>query len=320
MMTNDKRYGTVVRSTGGAYVVRTDTGDYIECKLRGKMRLSKTSTTNPVAVGDRVQIDTDDGQTHAIVEVVDRRNCIVRRSTNLSKQAHVIAANIDQALLVATLAHPETSTVFIDRFLVSAEAFGVRTIIAFNKTDLYDDETQRELEELESLYTKIGYKTVRLSATKREGIDTLSEILKGKTTVISGNSGVGKSTIINALEPNLNLRTDEISVQNDTGKHTTTFATMHPLSIGGDIIDTPGVRGFGIFDIPHSEVAHYFTEFFNRLSECRYPNCTHTHEPGCAVRMAVEEGEIAVSRYNSYLNILDEDKDEKYRQGYGLRR
>ena len=303
--------GVVIRSTGSSYTVRTDSGDTYECRLKGRMRLNGIKSTNPVAVGDEVIFSAEE-RDNVISEVCERRNYIVRRSTNLSKQSHVIAANVDQALLVTTINYPETTTVFIDRFLASAEAYGVPVIIAFNKVDLYGGEVCDELDYREAVYGDMGYQTVRLSTVNGCGIDKLKDLLKGKLTAIAGHSGVGKSTLVNTLEPGLDIRTSSISEANNSGRHTTTFAEMHHLSFGADIIDTPGIRGFGIINIDHSEVAHYFRDIFAHSQGCRFPNCTHTHEPGCAVIKAVEEGVIAPSRYESYVNIMSEEEG-KYR-------
>ena len=304
--------GTVIKSTGSAYVVRSEEGEAVECRLKGRMRLSGSRSTNPVAVGDHVSFFVDPKAGGVISEVFDRRNCIVRKSTNLSKQTHVIAANVDQLLLVVTINHPETSTTFIDRYLASAEAYGVPAVIVFNKTDRYDAAETEELEYREALYRSIGYDTIRTSAETGEGIDALKAALKDKVTLLSGHSGVGKSTLVNKIEPSLHLKTDEISEQNNSGKHTTTFAEMHPLSMGGEVVDTPGVRGFGIINIEREEVSHYFRDIFAVSPGCHFPNCTHTHEPGCAVVQAVEQGRIAPTRYASYVNILDESEG-KYR-------
>lgn len=309
------RQGVVIRSTGSSYTVRSDEGEVFECRLKGRMRLNGVKSTNPVAVGDRVVFSVEERDC-VISEVCDRRNYIVRRSTNLSKQSHVIAANVDQALLVTTINHPATSTVFIDRFLASAEAYGVPVVIAFNKVDVYTVEEMEELAYREAVYQSIGYATLRLSALKSEGIEQLKDALRGRLTAIAGHSGVGKSTLINTLEPGLDIRTSAISEANNSGRHTTTFAEMHHLSFGADIIDTPGIRGFGIINIDKSEVAHYFRDIFKFAPGCRFPNCTHTHEPGCAVVKAVEDGLIAPTRYDSYVNIMSED-DGKYRQGQG---
>ena len=303
--------GVVIRSTGSSYTVRTDDGSTYECRLKGRMRLSGIRSTNPVAVGDRVVFSVEE-RDNVISDVCDRRNYIVRRSTNLSKQSHVIAANVDQALLLTTIDHPVTTTVFIDRFLASAEAYGVPVIIAFNKIDIYTPEEIEEMEYRETVYRDMGYQTLRISAAKGDGIFELKAVLKGKLTAIAGHSGVGKSTLVNTLEPGLDIRTSAISEANNSGRHTTTFAEMHHLSFGADIIDTPGIRGFGIINIEHSEMAHYFRDIFKYAGDCRYPNCTHTHEPGCAVIKAVEEGRIAPTRYESYTNIMDEEEG-KYR-------
>ena len=303
--------GIVIRSTGSAYVVRKPDGETMECRLKGKIRLEGSKSTNPVAVGDEVEL-ANDGRDYVIAGIRPRRNHIVRKSTNLSKQTHVIAANVDQALLVTTINHPETSTVFIDRFLASAEAYGIETIIVINKTDLLTEAEREELAYRKAVYESIGYKVLTISATEGSGIDDVRETLRGKVTVLSGHSGVGKSTLANKVEPGLELRTDDISEANNSGKHTTTFAEMHPLSIGGYLIDTPGIRGFGIINIEREEVSHYFRDIFRHSAGCRYPNCTHTHEPGCAVTRAVEEGLIAPTRYESYVNIMDEDEG-KYR-------
>ncbi len=303
--------GVVVRSTGSSYTVRADDGNSYECRLKGRMRLSGIKSTNPVAVGDRVIFSIEE-RDNVISGVCDRRNYIVRRSTNLSKQSHIIAANVDQALLVTTINHPETSTVFIDRFLASAEAYGVPVVVAFNKVDAYTGNEMQELEYREAVYQGVGYQTLRLSALSAAGVPELKEVLRGKLTAIAGHSGVGKSTLVNTLEPGLDIRTSAISEANNAGRHTTTFAEMHHLSFGADIIDTPGIRGFGIINIAHAEVAHYFRDIFKFSEGCRYPNCTHTHEPGCAVIKAVQEGLIAPTRYESYANIMDEDEG-KYR-------
>ncbi len=306
--------GIVIRSTGSAYTVRMGDGTVVEARLKGKIRLSGTRSTNPVAVGDRVTLKEDAGS-YVISDISERTNYIVRRSTNLSKQTHVLAANVDQALLVCTINHPETSTVFIDRFLASAEAYGVETVIVFNKTDLCSEEEKEELTYRTAVYREMGYTVLHISALSGVGIDDLRPLLKNKLTAITGHSGVGKSTLINTLIPGLDIRTNEISEANNTGKHTTTFAEMYTLPTGGDIIDTPGIRGFGIINIDKAEVAHYFRDIFKVSADCKYPNCTHTHEPGCAVRTAVEEHRIAPTRYESYLNIMEED-EAKYRQGY----
>lgn len=309
--------GLVIRNTGSHYVVALDGGGEVNCKIKGNFRIKGIRTTNPVAVGDRVEVGTpaDDG-TAFITAIVPRRNYIIRRASNLSKESHIIAANIDQALLVVTLAHPTTSTTFIDRFLATAEAYNVPAILAINKVDLLDDDDRELLEGVQYLYQSIGYKTVAISATEGVGVDELQAMLSGKVTLVSGNSGVGKSTLINRLIPGLDLRTAEISAVHDTGMHTTTFSELFNLPAGGQIIDTPGIRGFGTIDFDKYEVAHYFPELFAISRDCRFDNCTHTHEPGCAVLAALESHHIAQSRYASYLSILDDATEGKYRKPY----
>lgn len=307
--------GTVVRNTGAHYVVETENGEEINCKIKGNFRIKGIRTTNPVAVGDKVTIGEQgpDGVAY-ITSISPRKNYIIRRASNLSKESHIIAANIDQALLVVTLVEPETSTTFIDRFLATAEAYAVPAIIAINKIDLLTEDDYRELLEAVSyLYRSIGYTVICLSAKTGEGLDMLREQLRGKVTLFSGNSGVGKSSIINDLLPGLDLKTAEISAAHGTGMHTTTFSEMFHLPEGGSIIDTPGVRGFGTVDFDRHEVAHYFPEIFAKSSECRFNNCTHTCEPGCAVIRAVDDSEIAASRYASYLSILEDAEEGKYR-------
>ena len=309
--------GLVIRNTGSWYVVLTDCGHTFECKVKGNFRLKGIRSTNPVAVGDRVEVGTpaDDG-TAFITAIVPRRNYIIRRASNLSKESHIIAANIDQALLVVTLAHPTTSTTFIDRFLATAEAYNVPAILAINKVDILDEDDRELLDGVQYLYQSIGYKTVAISATEGVGVDELQAMLNGKVTLVSGNSGVGKSTLINRLIPGLDLRTAEISAVHDTGMHTTTFSELFNLPAGGQIIDTPGIRGFGTIDFDKYEVAHYFPELFAISRDCRFDNCTHTHEPGCAVLAALESHHIAQSRYASYLSILDDATEGKYRKPY----
>ena len=322
--------GVIIRNTGSWYVVRLDDGQLFECKVKGNFRLRGIRSTNPVAVGDRVEIkpttDVPDasasGKTALITEILDRRNYIIRRASNLSKQSHIIAANVDMACLVVTIAHPETSTTFIDRFLASAEAYRVPVTLVFNKVDLYDADQLRYLSALMALYQLLGYTCLAVSAQTGEGMEALHEELGGKTTLFSGNSGVGKSTLLNRLVPEAHAKTAELSTAHDQGLHTTTFSEMYDLpatSADGDpggIIDTPGIRGFGTFDFEPEEVSHYFREIFQVGRECRFGNCTHTHEPGCAVLKALDNHEIAESRYLSYLSML-EDKDEgKYRDKY----
>ena len=304
--------GVVVKSTGSRYVVRDENGILYSCRIKGRMRLDDIKSTNPVAVGDFVVFEQD-GEDSVISELLDRKNYVVRRSTNLSKQTHVLAANVDQALLVVTINYPVTTSVFIDRFLASAEAFGVPVIMVFNKLDRYDASHLEDLEQYKTIYTDMGYKVLDVSAKNEEGLEAVKECLKDKVSVIAGHSGVGKSTLINKIEPGLNLRTDEISEVNNSGKHTTTFAEMHEFSFGGYVIDTPGIRGFGIANIDKSEVGLYFRDIFEESSKCQFGNCTHMHEPGCAIKLAVEDGRIAYSRYQSYVNIVLSVEGGKYR-------
>lgn len=309
--------GLVIRNTGNSYIVRLTDGREIECKIKGKFRLKGIRTTNPVAVGDQVVVaENPDGSAY-IIEIRQRKNYIIRRASNLSKEAHIIAANLDQACLIVTLNHPTTSTTFIDRFLSTAEAYRIPATIVINKVDLLTQPDDIELlEAVEYLYRTIGYDVIRTSAHTGEGVDALRQVLSGKITLLSGNSGVGKSSLINRVIPGLDLRTAEISATHLTGMHTTTFSEMFPLPDGGWLIDTPGVKGFGTIDYDKYEVAHFFPEIFKASHNCRYGNCTHTIEPGCAVRQAVDDGLIAQSRYASYLSILDDIDHEKYRKGY----
>ena len=306
--------GLIIRNTGSWYTVRTDDGGQFDCKVKGTFRLKGIRSTNPVAVGDVVTITPGaDGQTALIDGIEDRRNYIIRRASNLSKQSHIIAANVDMAALIVTIAHPETSTTFIDRFLASAEAYRVPVLIVFNKTDLYDDAERGQMQRLVSLYQDIGYRCVTCSAETGDGIGELRAELQGQTTLLSGNSGVGKSTLLNLLVPDADAKTAEISAAHDSGMHTTTFSQMFFLPQGGALIDTPGIKGFGTFDMEREEVSHYFREIFKASAECRFGNCTHTHEPGCAVLQAVAEGSIAESRFNSYLSMLEDKDEDKYR-------
>lgn len=313
--------GLVIKNTGSWYTVLTDDGQLLDCKVKGNFRMKGIRSTNPVAVGDRVTV----GEGNWITEISDRRNYIIRKSINLSKQSHIIAANVDQALLIVTVANPQTSTTFIDRFLASAEAYRVPVILVFNKTDLLDDDLRHYQEAMVNLYQTIGYDCRQISAASGAGVEELRPLLEGKITLLSGNSGVGKSTLINRLVPDANLRTGEISDAHNTGQHTTTFSEMIPM--GGLssraqsrdlswLIDTPGIKGFGTFDMEPEELTSYFKEIFQFSKDCRFSNCTHTHEPGCAVLKALEDHYIAESRYQSYLSML-EDKDEgKYRPAY----
>ncbi|MDE6110147.1 MAG: ribosome small subunit-dependent GTPase A [Muribaculaceae bacterium] len=312
--------GRVVRNTGAHYVVETAPGHEINCKVKGNFRIKGLRTTNPVAVGDMVRVGEPgpDGTAY-IIDVLDRRNYIVRRSINLSKQSHIIAANVDQAVLVASLAHPTTSTNFIDRFLATAEAYRVHAVLCINKVDLLTEPEDRELlDAVAYLYRSIGYDVVCVSARTGEGLDELRGLLRGKVSLFSGNSGVGKSTLVNDLIPGIEQRTAEISAVHDQGMHTTTFSELFhlPDDPDGCIIDTPGVRGFGTVDFDKADVSHYFPEMFAIGRECRFGNCTHVHEPGCAVRAALDEGRIAQSRYASYLSILDDSADDKYRKPF----
>ena len=307
--------GLVVKNTGSWYTVRTDDGQLIDSKIKGNFRLKGIRSTNPVAVGDRVTIVTNQEGTAFITEIDDRRNYIIRKSQNLSKQSHIIAANVDQTLLVVTVNRPLTSTTFIDRFLASAEAYRVPVVLIFNKTDLLDADEARYQNGLIHLYETVGYECRAISAETGEGVDELLPMLEGKITLLSGNSGVGKSTLINRLVPGADLRTSEISDAHNTGQHTTTFSEMIPIE-KGYLIDTPGIKGFGTFDMEPEELTSYFKEIFTFSKDCRFSNCTHTHEPGCAVLKALEDHFIAQSRYQSYLSMLDDKDDGKYREAF----
>lgn len=308
--------GLVIKNTGSWYLVKTDEGSTVECKIKGNFRLKGIRSTNPVAVGDRVKIIRNQEGTAFITEIEDRKNYIIRRSSNLSKQSHIIASNLDQCMLIVTVNYPETSTTFIDRFLASAEAYRVPVCLVFNKTDRYSEDENRYLDGLINLYTTIGYQCYKVSALNNIGIEEIKKALEGKITLFSGNSGVGKSTLINAILPEQNLKTGDISNAHNKGMHTTTFSEMFPVNGGGYIIDTPGIKGFGTFDMEDEEVGHYFKEIFKFSADCKYGNCTHRHEPGCAVREAVEKHYISESRYTSYLSILDDKEDGKYRSAY----
>jgi ribosome biogenesis GTPase len=308
--------GLVYKSTGSWYTVKSEQGDFMECRIKGKFRMKGIKSTNPIAVGDIVDYELDensDAVTGTIHNIHDRKNYIVRKSVNLSKQTHIIASNIDVVFLLITINNPPTTTSFIDRFLVTAEAYGIEAILVFNKIDTFDDAMTDEQLYLQYIYSEIGYKFLKVSALEKKGLDELKGMMIGKVSMFSGHSGVGKSTLVNALEPNLSLKTKNISEQSKQGQHTTTFAEMYDLSFDAKIIDTPGIKGFGIVDMEPSEVSGYFPEFFKLQDECKFNNCLHKEEPNCAVKKALEENKIAWSRYNSYLKILEGD-DENYRQ------
>lgn len=308
--------GLVVKNTGSWYTVRTNEGYDVESKIKGSFRLKGIRTTNPVAVGDRVEIEENREGTAFITAIEDRKNYIIRRASNLSKQAHIIAANVDQAMLIVTVNYPITTTIFIDRFLATAEAYRVPVKLVFNKIDRYDSDDKEYLQGLIQLYTTIGYPCSMLSAEREDGLEALKADLKGKITVLSGHSGVGKSTIINKLIPGISLRTGDISEYHNKGMHTTTFSEMVALPEGGYLIDTPGIKGFGTIDMEEAEISHYFPEIFKISAECRFNNCTHRHEPSCAVLKAVSNLYISESRYRSYLSILDDKEESKYREEY----
>lgn len=311
--------GIVIKSTGSWYTVKSDTGAKVECKIKGKFRLKGIKSTNPIAVGDHVEFkfveEENEENTNVnnglITKITERKNYIIRKSPNLSKQSHIIAANIDQAFLVVTINYPVTTTTFIDRFLVSAEAYRIPCTLIFNKIDRYNSQQHQQMDELIELYEKIGYRCLKTSTKTKVGMDTLKSWMQDKTNVFAGHSGVGKSTLINTIEPGLHLKTKEISDYHQTGKHTTTFSEMFELKFGGYIIDTPGIKGFGVLEMEKEEISHYFPEMFQLLEKCQYYNCTHTHEPNCEVKKYVNEGEIADTRYFSYLGLLD--NDVKYR-------
>ena len=305
----DRKFtATVVRATGSWYDVLHD-GETVRCRIRGRLRLKGVRSTNPVVVGDEVACEADEGGDYVIADILPRRNYVIRRASNLSKESHIIAANVDQALLMASLRSPETPTEFVDRFLVTCEAYKVPVTILLSKLDLQDAEA---VAEVRAVYEGAGYRVLEVSVREGRGVEEVRELLAGRTTLVSGNSGVGKSTLIQAIDPSLDIRSGEISESHHKGRHTTTFSTMYPLAGGGAVIDTPGIKGFGLIDIDEAELWHYFPEMMRVAPACRFYNCTHTHEPGCAVTEAVKAGEIAWPRYESYLKIRDED--EKYRK------
>jgi len=308
--------GLVVKNTGSWYLVKTDAGRIIETKLKGNFRLKEIKSTNPIAVGDFVYIEENPEGTAFIYEIEDRKNYIVRRSSNLSKQSHVIAANVDQAFLITTVNYPITTTIFIDRFLATTEAYRIPTFLFFNKMDRYTPDEKEYVDAIIHLYETIGYVCYKISALKDEDLSFMLDLMKSKTTLFSGHSGVGKSTLINRFEPNSRLRTREISEYHNKGMHTTTFSEMIELPEGGYIIDTPGIKGFGAFDMESVEISHYFPEIFKYSASCKFNNCTHRKEPGCAVLKAVNENNISESRYKSYLNMLDDENGKKYREAF----
>jgi len=302
--------GLVMKSTGSWYLVRAENGDVLECRLKGKIRLDDRKTTNPVAVGDIVDVERDKDGSNQIAKIHPRRNYIIRKSINLSKQAHILASNLDQAILVATLVAPRTSLGFIDRFLVTAEAYDIPAKIIFNKKDILDKEGLEVQNEIMQLYSDIGYECFAVSSFNKEDVESIKHLLKDKTTLIAGHSGVGKSTLVNAIEPNLDLRTGDISSAHLKGTHTTTFAELFPLSFGGNIIDSPGIKELGLVEMKKEEVGHYFPEIRERMNECKFNNCLHVNEPKCAILKALENGEISEERYQSYLGILNGEEME----------
>ncbi|GAA3753886.1 MULTISPECIES: ribosome small subunit-dependent GTPase A [Flavobacterium] len=312
--------GTVYKSTGSWYTVKSKNGDFVECRMKGKFRIKGIKSTNPIAVGDIVDYEleeTSDAVTGMIHNIHERKNYIVRKSVNLSKQIHIIASNIDQVFLLITIDNPPTTTSFIDRFLVTAEAYGIEAILVFNKIDTLTEQTLDDQLYLQHIYSEIGYKCLRISSTENKGVDKLKEMMIGKVSMFSGHSGVGKSTLVNALEPSLHLKTSVISEQSKQGQHTTTFAEMYDLSFDARIIDTPGIKGFGIVDMEPSEISGYFPEFFRLKDQCKFNNCLHKEEPHCAIKAALEKDEIAWSRYNSYLKILEGDEEHYRTDTYG---
>ena len=305
--------GLVYRSTGSWYDVKLDTGEFVEARLVGKLRTKGIRATNPIAVGDKVCLNVDDHNNAVIQSIVERKNYVIRKSVNLSKEAHVIAANVDLAILVVTIAYPITSPGFIDRFTVTTQAYGIPLLIVFNKIDLFSGKEIQLLQEYEAAYEIAGYPTLRTSAQNKTGVEELDRLIDGKTVLFSGNSGAGKSTLINALNSDFELKTGELSSTHQTGKHTTTFAEMFDLTTSTKIIDTPGIKGFGLVDLEKEELSRYFPEMMTLLNECKFHNCRHINEPGCAVIAAVKNNEIGQSRYKSYLAMYNEDKDNNYR-------
>lgn len=312
--------GRVIKNTGSSYIVKTEDSKEYPCRIKGNFRIKGIRTTNPVAVGDIVRIEKASDDAYYIKEILPRKNYIIRRASNLSKESHILAANIDYALLVASIFNPETPTTFIDRFLSTSEAYSIPSIIIFNKSDLWTEDIRNYADEMKEMYEKIGYRVIFTSAFNGDGIKELKELVKDKISLLAGNSGVGKSSLINALIPGLNLRTGGVSDIHHTGTHTTTFSEMIPLPEGGELIDIPGVKGFGMIEYQPAEVGHYFPEIFKKSSECRYGDCRHLGEPGCAVEEAVENGEISPSRFSSYLSIMEEvmqgKGEDKYRKPF----
>lgn len=304
--------GLVIKSTGSWYTVKTNDGEIHNCRIKGRFRMEGIRTTNPIAVGDKV--DFEEGkESKVIVKIHDRKNYIIRKSSNLSKHSQIIASNVDQAFLIVTVNYPLTTTTFIDRFLAAAEAYRIPVRLIFNKIDRYRPNDMDRLDELKQIYERIGYKCYEISAKDGTHLDIIKDALKGNINLLSGHSGVGKSTLINAIQPGLDLKTGEISEAHSQGKHTTTFSEMFELDFEGYIIDTPGIRGFGTIDMEKEEMSHFFPEIFETSKECQFHNCSHIHEPKCAVKAAVEKGEISITRYESYLGMVMEDEDSKYR-------
>ncbi|WP_339647704.1 ribosome small subunit-dependent GTPase A [uncultured Salegentibacter sp.] len=304
--------GTVYKSTGSWYQVKSEAGTFYDCRIKGKFRIKGIKSTNPVAVGDKVEFDIEDkeGAEQGVIKKIEKReNYIIRKSVNLSKQTHIIASNIDQVFLLVTLNNPPTLTTFIDRFLVTAEAYHVKAVLLFNKVDSYNEDELVEVKYLAAMYRNAGYDCIGISATTGKNVDKVKEMMLGKTSMFAGHSGTGKSTLINAIEPGLNLKTSRISEQHKQGQHTTTFAEMFDLTFDARIIDTPGIKGFGVVEIEREELGDYFPEFFRIKQDCKFHNCLHLEEPKCAVKDALEEGKIAWSRYKSYLQILEGEED-----------